>query len=478
MTFCGARQKKRRNPSSAVSSGPTVPIFDFERLVALLKESGAATCHAGWSHVLDVHADLIKSRFSHSKMPTVQTVRGGHCEASAAPAPDAQIGKADQADLSEDLPEKMILPTADSDARLNQDSLNGAGGDNRGDAAEFLDATDDFEFSPKYGTLGPLSSRIPERLPMVTLDLDTVGDNEAQRLKRLVALYEDPRLNLRPLLIPDDEMIARIETLRGTLASSCKPVIDAVLGAARLSQRTRTGFRVAPVLLVGPPGCGKTHLMEALAKALDMPITRISAPSMTDSGMWLGHPVSWKTPKTGMLTTALIEHGASLCLIDEIDKAYQHDVSDSPLNPLLGLLERSSQTKVKDEFLELEFDHSQTMFVACANSLDGLSAPLLDRFLVIRLEEPDQAQSTFVARRIILERLGVYGGVILMPNDDVVERLAAFPTRQMSRLLDLALGVMASAGRDRLVTADIEAVEAIFEKGKTTIEIGFPRRFP
>ena len=465
-------------PTIAAPSGPMAPIFDFQRLLAVLRESGAADCVAGWDQAREAHAAILKDRFGYPPASAPKDAKGDlPVETATMSAADEAVSEAGgvQAGTGKHHDDVSYPDYATSQIQPVPSSMSS-------DSCDTSDRAEDdpleFRLVPQFQSASHPVRRTPDRLPTILLETDTVADNEAQRLKRLIALYEDKRLNLRPLLIADAAKIAKVEALRDTLSGAFKPLINAVLGAAHLSMRTGTAFRMAPVLTVGPPGCGKTHAMEALAEALQMPITRISAPNMTDSGMWLGHPVTWKSPKTGQLTTAVIEHGASICLIDEIDKSYQYDSSDSPLNPLLSLLERSSQTKVHDEFLELEFDFSQTFFVASANSLSGLTAPLLDRFLVIEISAPDRAQSIFVARRMMAERLAALGGAFRMPADAVIDRLATAQTRQMSRLIDLGLGVMAAAGRDQMVLTDIDEVEALLGTGKVEIEMGFPRRMP
>ncbi|MBX9651058.1 MAG: AAA family ATPase [Xanthobacteraceae bacterium] len=507
VTLSLEQQPDQDTPTTPVlPPGPRTAIFDFRQLLFLLKEGGV-TCVGGWNAALDAHAALARRQFDHPPAAQIaQEVKETDAGTDSARGPDAgapEPSTSDTLSLDDASPSSGISEAPDLGGRVGGDGIAvpsasrpaGASRWPAADAEHLRDGSTQRDASDgcwqvdsagvarpqgpdgftRPASLWPAQPERPQALPSIYLDADTLPDNEANRLHRLMALYHDERLNLRPLLVANQDMVVRIEGLRMTLAGSLHPLLDIVSGAASLSMRTGTALRMPPLLLVGPPGCGKTHATEALAAALAVPITRISAPTMTDSGMWLGHPVSWKTPKTGQLTAAVIAHGASICLIDEIDKVYHHDSSDSPLDPLLGLLERGSSTRVKDEFLELEVDHSQTMFVACANDLGSLSAPLLDRFLIVRVSAPDKTQSLLVARGMMAERLSAFGGAVRTPDEAVIIRLASFHPRRLGRVLDLALGAMARAGRRQLDIADIEAVEPLFDHEQKA-EVGFPRR--
>ena len=182
-----------------------------------------------------------------------------------------------------------------------------------------------------------------------------------------------------------------------------------------------------------------------------------------------------------MLTEAVLggETGNPLLVLDEIDKFVTHS-SEKPYNALLNLLEPENACSLVDEYLRVPFDLSHCLVLATANDLDALPSFIQDRFLVVTMAPPDGAMLRAIASRIAAEIIAVHGDAFASPDDAVVARLATTNPRGIRRLVTLALGFAADAGRRHLITADIEAAEAILLAGMEGARrpIGFipPRR--
>lgn len=311
------------------------------------------------------------------------------------------------------------------------------------------------------------------RTPLVTA-LENLSSDEAIRVQRLKQIYEDERGSERRLIMADDEMIRRIGAVE-TVSPHFAELIGVYTRAATLSARTGAVFHVPPVVLVGPPGAGKSYTVQRLAAAIQggTDFHRLSMNLITDSGMLFGHEQSWRGSKPGLLTTALLESQTAcpVFYLDEIDKLQStSSAGEDPFLPLLTLLERENAAAAKDTYLGIEFDMSHALIIATANDISALSEPICDRLIVIETRPPTREQRLVIARSMIMEIAKAYRTHFKEPDEIFLESLSSHHPRQISKLIVLALGFMAMAGRDILKHSDLEAaMRLLANSAKPTI---------
>ena len=331
--------------------------------------------------------------------------------------------------------------------------------------------------NPPTGPSRPVKIFDHDQLMKIARTRDSItGDSGDKRRIEVTLAKILEQDETRPLALPGPTYEAELEELLRAFPAFTRVISE--VGSPSLAVLAAGGFvRPAPVLLIGNPGIGKTFFLSSLSKVLQIPMVKQDMSSATTGASLSGLGIHWANSSPGSVFRTLA-FGKPNCaavanplfLLDEIDKCAGEQRFD-PLGPLHALLEEESAGVFEDESLPgVTFNAAEIRWVATANSVRGIPAPILSRFHVIEIEEPTRSERTKLAERIYsnaVKGMRLQEFVDVLP-DGIVDRAADSSPREFKRLSQMAVGRALARGDTQPQPEDF-AIQPVAQKR----QIGF-----
>lgn len=202
-----------------------------------------------------------------------------------------------------------------------------------------------------------------------------------------------------------------------------------------LAVKKVTNSLKGPILcLVGPPGVGKTSIAKSIAESLGRNYVRISLGGVRDEAEIRGHRKTYIGAMPGRIINALKTAGSNnpLMLFDEIDKM-SSDFRGDPASAMLEVLDGEQNKNFRDHYIEAEFDLSNVLFIATANTLETVPRPLLDRMEIVELSGYTAEEKFKIAKKHLVPKKMKEHGLSkanLTISDGALHDIVAFYTKE------------------------------------------------